>query len=240
MNLEKVNKLEKRYAKISKKLLGLDEFGSTRLTYIRYKLKEIDLKGRIHQLLIPILEKESESFRHIAMQNHDLLKELDFELKTRTIGMSLLGYHSTNLKGSINANGVAYCKTSKTNLPIFNFLSSYQFPARLQGRIDCLGNISLETVAVQTGFLKTLPKKFNGRIETNGKDIQLEISKCETDITMSGKLFISEIVGNPFGKQNHKKEMFFTNKKKLEKLIDEYRQSNTRIKSETKNNHPKI
>ncbi len=223
MKISKIEKLEKRYNKICIKLSCLSEFGASRKTYIKYKQKEIELKNIINQLLTPILEENNPEFKRIANQNHELLKSLNFKLKTRTTGASLLGYFTSEMKGSINHNGVVYFKTKKTNFPIIRLTSSFEFPSKFKGEIDCLGNIKLQATLVDAAFLKTIPSTFIGTIEKNGREIIVETTDRDYDLTFSGKLIVSEIVGNLFEKQNNNKGLFFSNKRKLESILEEYR-----------------
>lgn len=219
----KIEKLEKQYINVCEKLSCLNEFGATRKTYVKYKQKEIKLRNNIYQLLTPILEENNLEFKQIASQNYEILKNLSFKLKTRTVGASLLGYYTYEMQGSINPNGVIYCRTRKTNFPIFRLFASYEFPSMFKGKIDCLGNIKLQAVSVDNAFLKTIPNTFTGTVEKNGRDIIIETNDRDYDFTLSGKLIVSEIVGNPFGKQNSIKDLFFSNKRKLESILEENR-----------------
>lgn len=226
----KIEKLEKKYRNVCDKLSGLDEFGESRLRYVRNKQKEIELKNTINRLLAPILEERNLEFKRIANENYTLLTKLNFQLKTRTLAASLFGHYSSELQGSINPNGVVYCRTKKSNFPILNPFSSFEFTSKYKGEIDCLGNISLRTVSVGGALLKNIPSTFTGTVYKNGKDILVETNVCDNDFTLAGKMIISEIVGNPFGKQKVKKELFFSNKKKLEHIIEEYRKTLNQVK----------
>ncbi|PKQ63816.1 hypothetical protein BZG02_07265 [Labilibaculum filiforme] len=218
-----IEKLEKQYRKINNKLNGLKEFGDSIITYIRYKQKEIELKNTINQLLAPLLEANNPEFRQIANENYELLKNLNFQLKTRTLAGSVFGYYSSELQGNINQNGVVYCRTKKSNFPIINLFASFEFTSLYKGEVDCLGNIILRTAKLDGAFIKTIPSTFTGTIQKNGKDILVETNVCDNDFTLGGKIIIYEIVGNPFGKQNDKKDLFFSNKKKLEHILLQYR-----------------
>jgi hypothetical protein len=218
-----IEKLEKKYRKVCEKLNGLNEFGDSRINFIRYKKKEIELKNSINQLLIPVLEESNSEFKRIANENYKLLKNLNFQLKTRTIAGSIFGSYSPELQGNINQNGVIYCKTIKSNFPIMNPFVSFEFTSKYKGEISCLGNITLRTVKVDGALLKTIPSTFTGTIQKNGKNILVETNVCDNNFSLGGKTIIAEIVGNPFGKQIDKKELFFSNKKKLEEILNNYR-----------------
>lgn len=229
--MTKIEKLEKKYSKLCTKLGGLDEFGESRSIFVRYKQEEIALKNTINKLLAPVLEESNDEFKRIANENYALLKNLNFQLKTRTIAGSIFGYYSSELQGNINANGVVYCRTKKSNFPIINLFASFEFSSKYKGEIDCLGNIILRTVSVGGALIKNLPSSFTGDVQNNGKDILVETNVRDNDFTLGGKMIISEIVGNPFGKQIDKKKQFFANKKRLEQIIDEYRNDKQQLVS---------
>jgi hypothetical protein len=216
----KKKNLERKYSKTCAKLSRYSRNGPGRSNYLKYKKRKTDLTYQIYRLLIPIIENENEAFKKTANENYNLLKNEKINFKTHKQGLSLLGYISTKLNGRIRNNGLIYCKTEKTDLPFFRFFAPSKVPHKLEGRIDCIGNISLVTKSTQIDLVKTLPLNFHGYIDSNGR-IKITANKFETDI--SGKSIISQLVGNPFLNQPEKQHQFFKNRQKLIEMLENFR-----------------
>ncbi|MCG8580585.1 MAG: hypothetical protein MI866_11735, partial [Bacteroidales bacterium] len=136
------------------------------------------------------------------------------------------GTHTTELRGRLHRNGHIYCDVKKTNFPIFNFLSDYSFPSSFDGDIDCLGNVILKKNATDYALFKRVPTRLEGEIKAKGK-IQVWATERDQDWLFGGKHIISQIVSEYTFKDSIYENEFFDNKKKLEDLINNFKEEIT-------------
>jgi len=224
MKFEKqIKRLERKFSKSYSKLKRYEGKGYYRDLYLKQVKKCNELKSEIYNLIAPILEENNEAFKIIAQKNYELLENSRLNCKTHKTGWSAYGSFTTQLRGKIENNGLFYCKTRTTNLP-FRPLMNFEYPSKFEGYIDCLGTVRLITVETEKAAFKTLPNKFSGTIDNKGR-VVMSTEERETDILSGGRMIISEIIGNPFGNSQEKKEQFLTNKKELILLIEAYRKN---------------
>ncbi len=224
---ERILKLEKQSRKIFSELEQYDKYGSSRPLYIKYRVKYEKLRDEIYSLIVPILERENSEFILLANENYKLLANEAFIFKNHAESWSLIGTHASALKGKLHKNGLLYCRTYKTNLPIFDLISEMRYPKEFKGKINCLGMISLKVTRRGLAFWSTIPELYTTTISSTG-DVNLTIVERDIDI-VSGKRIISEIVGDPFHKDQLKLSRFIQNKEKLIKLIEEYLSGLTKV-----------
>jgi len=222
MKIEKrLRKLEKEYNKLKSRADYYVNKPEYRHIYLKRKKEEVDVKNKIYRLIVPILEENDIEFKSIANENYEILEIDEFNIKTVEENYSVFGNYATVLEGEINDNGLIYLTTKKSDLGVFNFMSKHEFATRLKGKIDCLGNASVEIV--ETGFarFKTIPSFFTGQIGKNGEfDIFLE--EREVDF-LSGKTIMTKLIGNPMINKKGKERKFWENRKLLIAKIEEYR-----------------
>ncbi|MCF8297035.1 MAG: hypothetical protein K9J13_05755 [Saprospiraceae bacterium] len=220
---KKIYRLNKKLKKASKKLGRYEEFGDSRDMFLKFKNRQIKINNKINELLVPILENENQEFLKIADENYSLLITKKFKFKITANGLAMYGSYTDYMEGRLNANGHIYCESKKTNFP-YPF-SSYKYPKRMEGFIDCLGNVSLETVKTGAAFIKRLPVLFDSVIEPDGY-IKIFTTEREGDFLTGGDMYISNIIGNPFYHREKDRETFNSNRNKLLSILNKFRDSN--------------
>jgi hypothetical protein len=218
---KKIYRLSKKLRKASKKLKRYEEFGDFRDLFLKYKKRQIEINNKINALLVPFLEKENQEFLKIADENYSLLMSTNkFKFKITANGISVFGSYTDYMEGRLNTNGHIYCESKATNFP-FPF-SSYEYPKRMEGFIDCLGNVYLETVETGAALFNRLPVSFESSIESDGH-IKVYTVERESDFLTSGDMYISKIIGNPFYQRDKERETFNSNRKKMLLILNEFR-----------------
>lgn len=225
----KYKRLNKKLARVSKKVNKYFDSKEYRRLYLKYAEEEAEIKTKIYNILIPHLLISDPAFSKIAEENVALLLRDNIVAETRRINYSFSGYHASVLEGTLRRNGLFYCNTLKTNFPIFTFFAQYQFPKKFIGTINCLGFIHLEAIETDYSLFKTLPKKFIVNITSRGR-ITIETIENEYDVLSNGKMIISQIVGKLFSQDSDKIEQFYFNRSRLIEILELYRQNNPNFK----------
>jgi len=177
-----------------------------------------ELRQTRFNLAVAYLMAHDEAFATIAKENLLLLRGDRVHFKVQAIGYNLLHSYATRFEGKILNNGHAYCHTVKGNNPIDPF-ANMRYPAKLQGKVDCFGNIRLFTADTGMAFYKSLPEAFEGTIDSSG-NIQLHVKSLETDILANGQTMIDKLIANLLGGEKNRLRTFVSNRDALVSSVD--------------------
>lgn len=219
--IRKLRRLEKKRSRILKKRDKLSPQGATRKKFIKITQEADLVQEQIFVLAKSILFEENDEFRKIANENLSLFREDFFNFKVRATGGTPVGTRVSKMKGRINKNGLADCKATQTNFPIAVPGNQMQYPSKLAGNIDYLGNINLHAYQISHALLKTLPQNYVAQIKDGQIIMVIEEDKSQFSASTA---YIAEIIGNPFATAEHA-EKFFENRTKLVEIINELRDS---------------
>jgi len=217
----KIKRLERKYRRFIKKRDKYDPNGRFRKVFIKYTKKAEVFENEIYKIIMPILKLENIEFIEISKENMTLFRKGQFKFKVRASGATPASSYATALKGVIRKNGLAYCKTTSSNISVSG-ITDMMFPSKYVGSIDCIGNVILRAGGVGFALIRTLPQNYVATISQNGT-LNLEVDK-NNNVYSGQSTILSEIIGNPFASREDA-ERFFENRKKLMKIMDDYRAS---------------
>ena len=100
----------------------------------------------------------------------------------------------------------------------FNFV----YPKKMEGSIDCLGNISVKVVSYSLAIFKTMPEEFYAEVSGDGT-IVITTQKRSADYIQNHKRTIHKIISSLAFDSEIEMTAFFDTKKKLLPFIEEER-----------------
>jgi hypothetical protein len=181
------------------------------------------INDELNQTICSILEIESQDFRKIAIENYSYLSTDRIVFKTYKKDMSISGSYAETMKGKLHKNGHIYCFTESTNFP-GNPFAKYMFPSTIEGKIDCIGNVSLKTTKTDWAIFDRVPSQMEGIIGDLGS-IKIRTTEKENDFFSNGMHVVSRIISSYFFKTKEHEINFHMNRKILLDFINEYRKN---------------
>ncbi len=193
---------------IQKTIINLKKLnGKKSLWKSRRVNKILRIRKKQLNLLLNLLELEDSEFNMIWNRNMDLLKGENLKFSVTRVEIDLLNGHASKLTGKIDKEGkIIAIPTGKFN----PFMSKKFFPKIYSGKIDAIGQLALNSTSLGINLItRSRPKSFIGSISTNG-EIQMRVSEKLNEFWQSNN--IGQIICDPFGVDNKRKNEFLKNK----------------------------
>ena len=99
---------------------------------------------------------------------------------------------------------------------------SLAYPKTMKGRIDCLGNISLEVDSFGFALFRTMPEEFDAELSDDGT-LQVFTKKRSSDFLQNHRYLIHKIASSFAFSSPKELERFLETKDELMKMIEEER-----------------
>ena len=163
------------------------------------------------------LKTDDASYRQLIAENHELLKSPRIHFTVYSSDFMLFSTYTKKEEGSIYPNGYSYSHASKSKLPFL--FDSYRFPKSMAGNVDYWGRLKLETTSTGFSFTgQSLPRKFLGRVEADGK-IFIDNIENEYEGDSNGKLRMGKLIANHFEYDEDRNIAFQNNRQALTSKI---------------------
>lgn len=180
-----------------------------------FKKKRIRKKQQeLEELIKSFLEKFDDNYITLVQRNYKLLATERLLFKVSRTRNGMVGNYASKLKGKIQINGVTKLRIENSGFSFFPV-----FPSKFSGEIDCFGNVNIKAKATDYALLKTLPEKLEGVITIDGK---IELTTISRGFEYGGKAMIYELSSDFFYRKGDAVKEFMINKKKLQKMINNY------------------
>lgn len=230
MTLERLNqKIIKANKKLVKAERELEKSIKRRITPLALKdvkQKVAEERRATYLLISKKLELTNEDYRNLAKsQNCKYLNGLTFKKYKESAGIFISAVNV--FKGFINTNGRFYCEGDYSiRAPFISVVSpllfSLLYPSRMEGNIDCLGNISLKVVSYGFALFNTMPEEFEAEVSEDGF-IRIITKKRPSDFFQNHRYIIHKIVSSFAFDSETESAQFFDTRGELIKLVEEER-----------------
>lgn len=230
MTTKKLNKQirqeNKKLVKLEKRLVKATRNKVTPLSLKDIKIEVAKQRCRTYRLISQKLGQTDDVYGAMAEEQcKKYADNLVFKKYKESVGII---FSAVNVfDGHINSNGHMYCTgdfTFRTSLfsvlcPIlFNII----YPKRMQGSVDCLGNISLKVTGFGLALFNTMPEEFDARILPDGT-ISLKTKTRSSDIFQNHRYNVRKILSSFAFSSSEDMALFQKNKDKLVERIEEER-----------------
>jgi hypothetical protein len=166
------------------------------------------------------LADNSNEHKQLIERNYELLKTPKIRFTVYSNSFSFLGSYTKNVDGHINPNGYSYSHSVRTNFSFLPF-DSMRFPTEMKGHVDYWGKLTLKTSKTSYALFKSLPKHFEGYVDTNGY-IQIDNVRNDWEVLSNGGTTIGQLIANHFEYDEGKNQQFQSNISELSENIHKF------------------